>query len=79
MTVDIYTSNSCAYCKQVKQYLNLKGKTYNEINVEEHPERREEMVKLSGANFVPVTVVRDGERMGVVSGYNLPKLSTLLN
>ena len=68
--IQIYTTNTCAYCKMVKKFLSLKGKQYEEINLDEQPERRAEAMKISGALTVPITT--DGK--AVVVGWNPSKL-----
>lgn len=77
--ITIYTSNTCAYCPMVKQYLKLKGQAYDEVNVENEPTRRDEVQQLTGQTRVPVTVVTsdDGSR-DVTIGYNLGKLSSAI-
>ena len=77
--ITIYTSNNCASCKMVKKYLGMKGANYDEVNIEENPERQAELKNLSGQTRVPVTVVTkvDGSK-DVTVGYNLPKLSSAL-
>lgn len=77
--ITIYTSNNCAYCGMVKQYLQMKGADYSEVNIEDNPDRRQEVIEMSGASTVPVTVVtsQDG-RKDVTIGYNLGKLSSAL-
>ena len=57
--ITVYTTNNCAYCVMVKKYLASKGQEYEEVNVELHPERRQEAVEISGAMTVPVTVITD--------------------
>lgn len=77
--ITIYTSNTCSSCKMVKQYLKLKGQDYSEVNIEQEPTRREEMVAMTGQMSVPVTVVtkNDGTK-DVTIGYNLGKLSSAI-
>jgi len=77
--ITIYTSNNCAYCGMVKKYLAMKGASYDEINIEEEPQRQAEMIDLSGQSRVPVTVVTktDGSK-DITIGYNLGKLSSAL-
>lgn len=77
--ITVYTSNSCAYCGMVKQYLQMKGATYSEINIEEDPASQAEMISMSGQSRVPVTIVtkEDGSK-DVTVGYNLGKLSSAL-
>lgn len=50
--------------------------TYEEINLDEHPERRQEVLEMSGAMTVPVTIVtKDDDSKEVVVGWNLAKLA----
>lgn len=76
-TITIYTSNTCAYCVMVKRWLKGKGLTYQEVNIEEQPDRQAEMMKLSGQMAVPVTIVADREAdyTNVTIGWNPGKLA----
>ncbi len=77
--ITIYTSNTCGSCKMVKQYLKMKGQNYSEVNIEDEPSRREEMVTMTGQMSVPVTVVTsDDGSQDVTIGYNLGKLSSAI-
>ncbi|HEX9679592.1 MAG TPA: glutaredoxin family protein [Candidatus Saccharimonadales bacterium] len=58
--ITVYTTNNCAYCVMVKKYLSSKGHQYDEVNVELNPDRRQEVMDISGARTVPVTVITDG-------------------
>jgi glutaredoxin len=59
----------------VKRYLGAKGQNYEEVNLDEHPERQAEALQISGALTVPVTVVtKQDDSREVVVGYNLTKL-----
>lgn len=74
--ITIFTTNTCAYCVMVKKYLGAKGHSYNEVNLDQHPERQAEALQLSGALTVPVTVVtKDDDSREVIVGYNLAKLA----
>lgn len=60
----------------VKKWLTIKGFTYNEVNIEEQPERAKEALEASGQLNVPVTVItKDDDSQAVVVGYNLAKLA----
>lgn len=72
--IKIYTTTTCAYCKMVKQFLSMKGKDFEEVNIDEHPEAQQEAFNLSGALSVPVTT--DGS--SVVVGWNPAKLVALV-
>lgn len=59
----------------VKRLFKTKNVEYNEVNVDDQPERRQEAFDLCGVLTVPVTVVDrgNGDR-SVIVGYNLPQL-----
>lgn len=74
--ITIFTTNTCAYCVMVKKYLGSKGMTYDEVNLDEHPERQKDAYELSGQLAVPVTVItKEDDSKEVVVGYNLAKLA----
>lgn len=74
--ITIFTTNTCGYCVMVKKWLGAKGFSYDEINLDEHPERQQEAMAVSGQLAVPVTVVtKDDDSKEVVVGYNLAKLA----
>lgn len=74
--ITIFTRTTCAYCPMVKQFLSAKGHQYDVVNLDEHPERQAEVIELSGAFTVPVTVVtKEDDQREVVIGYNLAKLA----
>ncbi len=74
--ITIFTTNTCAYCVMVKKYLAAKGMGYEEVNLDQNPERQAEALQLSGALTVPVTVItKQDDSREVVIGYNLAKLA----
>lgn len=74
--ITVYTTTTCAYCPMVKKYLIAKGLQYDEVNLDEFPERQAEALELSGALTVPITVVtKTDDTKAVVVGYNLAKLA----
>ena len=79
-TITIYTTNTCAYCVMVKKWLGTKGLTYDEVNIEQHPDRMAEMVELSGQMAVPVTVVADADadHKDITIGWNPSKLASAI-
>lgn len=64
----------------VKKFVQSKGLTYDEVNLDQQPERQAEAYELSGALTVPITVIADTEKdtKEVVIGYNLAKLAPAL-
>ena len=77
--VTMYTTNTCAYCVAVKDFFKSKDVEYTEVNLNEHPERGQELIDISGQMAVPVIVVtKDDGSKDVTVGYNVPKLSAAL-
>jgi len=74
--ITVFTTTTCAYCPMVKKFLSAKGLQFEEVNLDQNPERQAEALALSGALTVPVTVVtKDDDSQAVVVGYNLAKLA----
>jgi len=71
----VYTTPTCGYCHQVKQYLAQQEVAYREIDVAADPQAAAEMVKLSGQRGVPVLDI-DGQ---VVIGFNPTRIDQLLS
>jgi len=59
MSVKIYTTTLCPYCKNAKALLNNKNISYEEINIEEKNMSREELSKITGGMSVPQIVIND--------------------
>jgi glutaredoxin 3 len=72
--VVVYTTPTCGYCHQAKQYLSQRGVPFTEYDVAADPRAADEMIGLSGQRGVPVIVV-DGQ---VVVGFDRPRLDQLL-
>jgi glutaredoxin 3 len=74
--ITIFTTNTCSYCVMVKRFLDMKGKTYDVVNLDDNPERQAEAQAISGALTVPITVVtKQDDSQEVIVGYNLSKLA----
>ena len=74
--ITIFTTNTCAYCVMVKRWLGSKGHTYQEVNLDQNPERQQEAFELTGQLSVPVTVItKQDDSREVVVGYNLAQLA----
>lgn len=75
--ITIFTTNTCSYCAMVKKYLDMKGQKYDVVNLDEHPERNQEALEVSGgALTVPITVItKQDDTKQVVVGYNLAQLA----
>lgn len=74
MSVVMYTTPTCGYCHQLKGYLRQRGVAFTEHDVSRDPRAAAEMVRVSGQQGVPVTLI-DGN---VVVGFNRPVIDRLL-
>jgi len=74
--VTIFTTTTCKYCKPVKEYLTAHGIGYEEVLLDEHPERIAESVEISGTRAVPVTkIVKDDGSTVAVLGWDEAELA----
>ena len=58
--ITLYTTMFCPFCSRAKQLLNMKGATYNEIDVDVTPGGRQEMMQKSNGGYtVPQIFIGD--------------------
>jgi glutaredoxin 3 len=57
--VTVYVSDWCPYCQRAKGLLSAKNVAFNEINVEDRPELREQMIARSNRRTVPQIFIGD--------------------
>ncbi len=74
MSVKIYTTPTCVYCRMAKEYFKAQNVTYEEFNVVTDEKAREEMVRKSHQLGVPV-IDMNGE---IFVGFNKPALAKAL-
>jgi len=74
MNVTIYTTPTCGYCRQAKDYLTKKGVRFVERDVSSDRAAADEMVRKTGQMGVPVIIV-DGQ---IVVGFDRARLEQLL-
>lgn len=80
MTVTVYSTTTCPYCKMLKKYLEEKGVKYSEKLVDQDDEAREAMLKESkGFLGVPFTVVvkDDGSKEDII-GFDKGKVNAAM-
>ncbi len=58
-TIVIYTRATCNYCLRAKELLKQKHQHFNEIKIDEEPQKREEMIQRSGRTTVPQIFIND--------------------
>ncbi|MEK7636535.1 MAG: glutaredoxin domain-containing protein [Patescibacteria group bacterium] len=74
MTIKIYTTPTCVYCKMAKEFFAKNNVQYEEVNVAVDATAREEMIQKSGQLGVPVIDINGT----ITVGFDQVKLSELL-
>lgn len=74
MSVKIYTTPSCVFCRMTKDFFKSNNVQYQEFDVASDIKAREEMIQKSGQFGVPVTDI-DGN---LIVGFDRAKLAELL-
>jgi glutaredoxin 3 len=61
--VEMYSTGWCPYCARARALLQRKGVAFAEIDIEEEPGRRAEMIRRAGRTSVPQIFI-NGEHIG---------------
>lgn len=68
--IKVYTTNSCPWCVKVKNYLKSENIEFQELNVQDDMEAREEMIKKSNQMGVPVLDINNN----IIIGFDKPAI-----
>lgn len=71
--ITVYSKNNCMQCKMTKKFLEQHGANFQEINIDEHPEKVD-YVKSLGFTSAPVIEANNL----VFSGFQPAKLKELI-
>ena len=74
MSVTLYSTPSCVYCRMAKDYFRQNGIAFTEYNVASDRAKADEMVRKSGQMGVPVIDVNGS----VIIGFNKPEIDRAL-
>jgi glutaredoxin 3 len=74
MSVVIYTTPTCGYCRVAKDWFRNRGIPFSEYDVAADRRRAEEMVRKSGQMGVPVIDVHGR----IIVGFNQPEIEKAL-
>ena len=72
--IKVYTTDSCPWCVKAKNYLKSKDIAFEELNVAEDMDARQEMLQKSRQMGVPVLDINGT----VVIGFDKPAIDTAL-
>ena len=71
----LYRTETCPWCHKTAEFLKKNNVTFTSIDVGQHPEAGEDMVKKSGQRGVPVIDI--GGK--IIVGYDEPALKKALH
>ena len=74
MTVRVYSTPTCVYCKTLKGYLQKNKIEFEDVDVSKDEKELQKMIKLSGQMGVPVVEI-DNE---IIVGFDKEKIDKLL-
>lgn len=74
MSIKIYSTPTCPYCVQAKEYFKQKNIEFEDIDVSQDQKAAEEMVEKSGQMGVPVILIDDE----VIIGFEKNRIEKLL-
>lgn len=57
--IEVYCTPFCPYCIRAKRLLENKNVSYEDIRVDQEPERHDEMIKRSNRTSVPQIFIDD--------------------
>ena len=72
--VKVYSTSTCPFCDQAKEFLKKLKVPFESIDVNEDRKAAMEMIKKSGQTGVPVLDI-DGE---IITGFDQPKIMKAL-
>lgn len=70
----VYTTPTCPWCSRLKDYLNEKGVSFNEVDVSADYDAAMKMIDLTGQRSVPVLAKGDQ----YVVGFNPEQIDRVL-
>lgn len=62
--VELYTTMWCPFCARARSLLERKGVAYTNIDLDEQPNRRDEMIRRAGGRRTVPQIFIDGEHIG---------------
>ncbi|MDP3990977.1 MAG: glutaredoxin domain-containing protein [Candidatus Nealsonbacteria bacterium] len=73
--ITVFSTPACPYCVTLKEFLKERNFEFEDVDVAENAEAREDMIKRSKQLGVPVVEI-DNE---IIIGFDKEKISKLLN
>ena len=62
--IEIFTREWCGYCARAKRLLRDKGVAFTDVDIDDHPARRAEMIDRAGWRTTVPQIFIDGRHIG---------------
>lgn len=62
--IELYTKGYCPFCHRALALFDRKGVTYTNIEIQEQPEKRPEMIERAGGKSTVPQIFIDGAHIG---------------
>lgn len=77
--ITIYSTKTCPYCNMLKSYLKSKDIEYEEVLLDEQPERAVESIHICNSMGVPCThIVKDDGNEERILGFDKARIDAVL-
>lgn len=77
--ITIYSTKTCPYCNMLKSYLKSKDIAYEDVLLDEQPERAAEAIHICNSMGVPCThIVKDDGGEERILGFDKAKIDAAL-
>ncbi|MEX1059300.1 MAG: glutaredoxin domain-containing protein [Candidatus Saccharimonadales bacterium] len=77
--VKIYSTTTCPYCYMEKAYLKSQGIEFEDVLLDQHPERVQEFVEVCGSMGVPCTqIIKDDGTEERILGFDKFRIDSAL-
>ncbi len=77
--VKVFSTPTCPYCDQLKDYLKEKKVEFEEVDLSKKPDEAEKLVKKTGQMGVPATIITDGDDEEAIVGFDVEKINKALD
>lgn len=74
-SIVIYSTPTCHFCHQAKEYFTSKGWEFTDVNVAGDIDKQKELVAKSGQFGVPVIIIKDK----IIVGFDRAKIDQLMS
>lgn len=77
--ITVYSTTTCPYCKMLKNYLAEKQIAYDEVVLDQQPEKMQAFIDTCGSMGVPCShITKDNGTTVVVLGFDKAKINEAL-